>query len=130
MKELGQKETPRPLFDTLIDTVVSKFKSQDSFLERNGDRSGYTLRHAASDTIGEIIRTKVHDSRKVFMELVNKSGVKPTDLDGEDLDISEYEPESWDEFLNVASKHILRKTVEDLFPELAEEAKRRYDRFA
>jgi len=41
----------------------------------------------------------------------------------------EFEPKSWEELLNIASRLIIEQEIENRFPQIVEESERRWDQF-
>lgn len=127
-EKTGQEGQPKSLFDVLVRTTVSEFASRDSFIEKGGNKTGYTLWFAAEDAVKEVLKTG-RTSLEIFKELAEKSEVRPTDIKNLRV-LSELNPNNWNELLNIASELILEKWVAGIFPDLAVESDIRYHHYA
>lgn len=125
MTERDQGEQ-KPLIDDLIETAVSKFKAQETFIYRD-QRQPYGLWTAAEETIVEIMQTKGIKPRDVLIELTDKTSVIPDELEGWDFTGAE---KSFDRLWQTISELILWRTIKTQFPDLALEEKRRFQQFS
>lgn len=122
MTDIDRRE-PTPLFQILRETAVSKFKSQEVYMNEHQRHVPYTLFEAVRDTIDQITRDK--PPVEVYSVLVDESGIEKDQV--VNLVSGVAEAENWDAMHKELSRLILFNVMRRDFPEIVKEEDRRFD---